>query len=48
MIVEGYETGRKYIATLEFVPEVINFAIVLVVVFVLTLVVVLVLVLRLC
>ena len=45
VIVEGYGTGRKYIVALEFVPEVINCAIVLVVIVFLTLVVVLFLVL---
>ena len=48
MILEGYGTGSKYIAALEFVPEAINCSIVLVVILVLALVVVPVLVLRFC
>ena len=43
VIVEGFGTGRKYTVALEFVPEAINCAIVLLVIVVLTLVVVLVL-----
>ena len=46
MIVESFGTRSKYIVALEFVPEVINFDIVLVVVVLLALAVVLVL--RLC
>ena len=42
MIVEGYGTRIKYIVVLEFLPEVINCAIVLVVAIVLVLLVVLV------
>ena len=43
VIVEGSVTGSKYIVALEFVPEVINCAIVVVVVVFLALVVVLIL-----
>ena len=48
VIVEGSETGSKYIVALEFVPEVTNCAIVLVVVVVLALLVILVLNPRFC
>ena len=46
VIVEGFGTGRKYTVTLEFIPEAINFATVLVVIVVLAFVAVLVL--RIC